>query len=369
VIGHVPYVDPECHVQFGELVLDLVLAGDVTAKPGDHVAKFAGSKPCDANGKPLSKIINGSGHVDAGQGVSWDHVFSAKPRTPNGYSEYVNYHEKVTAYVAMLSSHAQRIDDTVTARTYKVIEEHAEGSPFLYLDTATPRAGLEVVSERLRVRRIAIVGLGGTGTYILDLVAKTPVAEIHLYDGDRFLQHNAFRSPGATSVGELEGAPNKANHWASVYGRMRNGVVPHDYRVEAPQLAELAEMDFVFIAIDHGPSRELIVSSLEERGVAFVDVGLGIYEADGRLGGQARVSFSEPGHPCNRARLPLGGGDAPNEYRNNIQIAEANAINAALAVFRWKKWCGFYGDHGREHFCVYAIDVNKVMNEDAVAES
>jgi hypothetical protein len=31
----------------------------------------------------------------------------------------------------------------------------------------------------------------------LDFVAKTPVEEIHLFDSDVFLQHNAFRAPGA----------------------------------------------------------------------------------------------------------------------------------------------------------------------------
>jgi tRNA A37 threonylcarbamoyladenosine dehydratase len=45
---------------------------------------------------------------------------------------------------------------------------------------------------------------GGTGSYVLDFVAKTPVKEIHLFDGDIFDQHNAFRAPGAPSGEELE---------------------------------------------------------------------------------------------------------------------------------------------------------------------
>ena len=55
----------------------------------------------------------------------------------------------------------------------------------------------------MALKKIIILGLGGTGSYILDLVAKTPVKEIHLYDGDTFYQHNAFRSPGAPSSDEL----------------------------------------------------------------------------------------------------------------------------------------------------------------------
>ena len=53
------------------------------------------------------------------------------------------------------------------------------------------------VTRKLSLKNVAIVGLGGTGSYVLDLVAKTPVRQIHLDDGDMFLQHNAFGSPSA----------------------------------------------------------------------------------------------------------------------------------------------------------------------------
>jgi tRNA A37 threonylcarbamoyladenosine dehydratase len=36
--------------------------------------------------------------------------------------------------------------------------------------------------------------LSGTGSYILDLLAKVPIREIHLCDGDDFARHNAFRA-------------------------------------------------------------------------------------------------------------------------------------------------------------------------------
>ena len=56
---------------------------------------------------------------------------------------------------------------------------------------------------KLMNHKVAIIGLGGTGSYILDMLAKTPVSEIHLFDGDDFLTHNAFRSPGAASLDDL----------------------------------------------------------------------------------------------------------------------------------------------------------------------
>ena len=80
---------------------------------------------------------------------------------------------------------------------------------FRYMDTASGRAGIGAISEQLATGPVAIVGLGGTGSYILDLVAKTPVREIHLFDGDRFGQHNAFRSPGAPHIDTLRQTPPK----------------------------------------------------------------------------------------------------------------------------------------------------------------
>jgi hypothetical protein len=53
-----------------------------------------------------------------------------------------------------------------------------------------------------------------------------------------------------------------------------------------------------------------------------------------------------------------------NDYSHNIQIAELNALNAALAVIKWKKLCGFYQDLEREHCSVYTINGNHIANED-----
>ena len=66
--------------------------------------------------------------------------------------------------------------------------------------------------ERLAGERVAIVGLGGTGSYVLDMVAKTPVRQILLFDDDESLQHNAFRSPGTPTLDELLKAPKKVEY-------------------------------------------------------------------------------------------------------------------------------------------------------------
>ena len=57
-----------------------------------------------------------------------------------------------------------------------------------------------------------------------------------------------------------------------------------------------------------------------------------------------------------------GGEDDP--YSTNIQVADLNCLNAALAVVRWKRHYGFYADSGREHFSAFMIDGNTLVNED-----
>ena len=51
-------------------------------------------------------------------------------------------------------------------------------------------------------------------------------------------------------------------------------------------------------------------------------------------------------------------------YAKNIQIADLNALNAALAVIRWKKYFGVYIDLGHEHHANFALNGNVIINED-----
>ncbi|MBT2530428.1 ThiF family adenylyltransferase [Streptomyces sp. ISL-99] len=362
LMHHVPYVDRQRKVRYGVLVSQLSLAGDVTVTPGTHVAMFSGAEPCDHLGQPLDALINDRTRQTPGAGVEIDFTFSSKPA-----AGYRDYHEKMTTYATILSSPAQALDPTATALTFPLIDADAEDSVFCYEDTATSRAGIGATAERLQGLSIAIVGLGGTGSYILDLVAKSPVEEIHLYDGDTFLQHNAFRSPGAASREDLEQAPYKADHFAALYSRMRRGITPHPFYVDESNAEALRTADFVFLALDSNSARRLITEKLEDYQVSFIDVGMGVYEAQGQLSGLVRVTASTPAqrrHVHDHQRVPLAEGEMPNEYQNNIQIADLNALNATLAVIKWKKLCGFYLDLEQEFHSIYQIDGNILTNED-----
>ncbi len=58
--------------------------------------------------------------------------------------------------------------------------------------------------------------------------------------------------------------------------------------------------------------------------------------------------------------------DAPDEeYRSNIQIGELNALNASLAVIKFKKLRGFYFDEQPNFHQVLELGECKLFSEPA----
>ena len=364
LVNDFPYVNKGRVVGRGTLVTNLTLAGDVTVQPDTHVAYFIGEYPCDHEGRELEKIKNASNRTELSPGVVIDHTFSAKP-VPS--ERYEDYYKKVLAYEAILGGQARILEPGATARTFPPIatDEDDSSSVFNYVDTASSRAEIDQVAAKLAISNVALVGLGGTGSYILDLVAKTQVRHIHLYDQDDFLQHNAFRAPGALSVEQLRTLPKKSGYLSSIYSKMHRGIVDHQSHVTSSNVEELRNMDFVFLSLDDGPAKLIIVGKLEEFGVPFIDVGMGIDLQEGALGGVLRVTTSTVQKRDHvRTRVSFADAEILNEYVANIQIADLNALNAALAVIRWKKLFGFYRDLEHEFNSSYTLDGNFVINSD-----
>jgi hypothetical protein len=364
LVRGVPYVNSKREVAYGILTSNLDLAGDVTVRPQDHTAKFIGEYPCDERGNELAFLKHQSGAFPVGDGLVAQHSFSRKPER----QYYEDYFEKMTHYVALIGQPVAAIDPDATARSGQVIEpEMDDHSSFNYLDTASSRAEINSITAKLAQDAIAIVGLGGTGSYVLDFVAKTPVRQIHLFDADRFLTHNAFRAPGAPAIEELRLQPLKVDYFKSIYSRMHRGIVAHPDHIGAESVGKLQGMSFVFLCMEGGKEKRAIVEKLESLGISFIDVGMGLYSKHEKIGGLLRIVLSLPdAREAARARISFAEDDANNEYDRNIQIADLNALNACLAVIAWKKTCGFYADLGRERFDSYTVANSLLAKGDIV---
>ena len=54
-------------------------------------------------------------------------------------------------------------------------------------------AGSGGIENRIEDEIVAVIGVGGSGSYLVDVLMKTDIQELHMYDGDVLKQHNAFR--------------------------------------------------------------------------------------------------------------------------------------------------------------------------------
>lgn len=366
VIEDVPFVTAAGEIVRGHMACPLDTQGEVTARPGTHVMWFS-HIPHSASGSELTALVHGRTPQVLAAGVE---VACSSSQKAFG-SDYDNYYDKVVTYLALVVGEAQALDETVVPTTFKPVVSDEPESVFKYLDTNSSRAGITALSEKLALGRVAVVGLGGTGSYLLDLLVKIPIRELHLYDGDRFSTHNAFRAPGAATVEELNTAPFKVAYHAGRYEPMRRGLTPHPVFVTEENVDELRGMDFVFLAMDANPDKKVIVDALTDAEVPFIDTGIGIRHDPNGLAGLLRVTTSFPerrDHIADDRLISYELGEA-DEYETNIQVAELNTLAAVQAIIRFKKQYGFYADIESELHSIYRIDSNEILNAYGASDS
>ena len=168
LMKQVPYVNASREVRRGVLVSALTVDGDIVGPPSTHVAMFAGDHPCRKDGSKIETIAHSSGKRAIDADFSIDHQFSAKPA-----GGYPDHYVKMTTYVGIISGPAEALDGS-SPRVDPVIETTVDESVFCYMDTASSRAGITAATVRLSTGKVAIVGVGGTGSYVLDFVARDP---------------------------------------------------------------------------------------------------------------------------------------------------------------------------------------------------
>ncbi len=356
LLSHVPYLDSNGNLKYGVLASHLQLVGDMAVYDKNHVIMFSGDYPHYGDGTPISAIQHAT-TSEAIAGVQFRYKFSNKPS--GGYKDL---YEKFARYVEIISAPAQERYPTETARTFRQPKSIADDI-FAYQDSNSARAGIVAISDKLREHRIAIIGLGGTGSYVLDYLSKTPVLEIHLIDGDRFLQHNAFRAPGAASFGDISSEQFKVLYHAQRYQNMRRNIFPHAFMLNEKTSSVLDGMDFAFLCVDSDAVRSSLQGLLQQKKIPFVDCGMGISITNGKLRGSIRCTAAFSPQDIEAAATQADAVPEDDPYSTNVQISELNALNAALAVIKWKQFTGFYLDQMGYAEDVYSVDCGGIVHE------
>jgi hypothetical protein len=358
LIDGIPYLNNNLNIKYGSLVSNLSLNGERTIRPNTHVIYFIGEYPCNTNGSCIESIRHSNGSTLT-KNLKVNFSFSNKPRN-GGYNDY---YEKFIRYIEIITAPPLSLDNSIKIKTTSIADfNQEEYSVFCYTDTNSSNNEITYISQKLKNHKIAIIGLGGTGSYVLDFVSKTPVKEIRIIDGDNFSQHNAFRAPGAPTIDKFE--MKKTDYFYSIYSNIHKNIINHKVFVTEQNIDDLLKgIDFVFINIDSGKIKKTIIDYLLNNNKCFVDLGIGIEIYDNKLIGQIRTTFCTPeknDHLHDRISLVDREDD---EYSSNIQIAELNALNAILGIIKWKKMCGFYQDLKSEFNSIYTINTGALVNE------
>ena len=288
-----------------------------------------------ANGTPIGNYIEGDGKTWSS--VSIKKGSNENPEEDQSASDLIHRYAKQIVGAASAASHIE----TASLSTQ---------GPFKIPNTFEVRAAIGPVQERIRDHGIAIIGLGGTGAYILDIIAKTPLKEIHLLDSDDINWHNFMRAPGAPTDEEIEschkGCLPKVDYYNSKYASLREGIYPDAIHVDNLSMfkrkLESRSIDFAFVCIDQitdseTPRQDIVYQALTDEAIPFIDSGVSLTLDGSSIRGAITTSYYDGGSIAWKDAIPNARIEGAGPCYRNVQLPEVNALAASLAVMEWRR--------------------------------
>ena len=324
IVRDIPYLDNELQLRIGAIVTKLVFVDKEKVAQDDHQIFFAGTVPYGLDGKPIPNLGGGPAQFALGASCADVVVQRSFSNKPKDTGQFQDFFDKLESYVTIISGPAIE-KHGANPYTFRAVKEIISDSIFQFHDTLTSRAEISDLAAKFKDDVVAVIGLGGTGAYVLDFLVKTRIPEIRVFDFDPFHVHNAFRSPGR--VEEIEFNKPKSEVYLSRYQSFRTGLTASRKLIDASCGDELNGVTFAFVCVDQGSSRRGIFDLLIAKGIPFIDVGMGLSRKKGAIDGMLRATYysTEHGQTVRDKNLaPLV--DTPDDvYRTNIQITHAYA--------------------------------------------
>ena len=342
-VGPVPYRLSGGGIGHGSLICHLNRNGADIGHPNDHTAAWIGDEvPHLRDGEPMSGLIIDQSATTWSNGSTSICILSRLGPEP-----YPNYGRKMLTYIRLIAREA--IADWRASSPGSVLVN--DNNRLVDHETGLNRVRVGHLDALLAKENIAVIGAGGTGSHIIDLVSKCNVQQIDIYDPDYVSSHTQLRWPGIIERHIADNKINKAEYLATHYAKRTNrNIRGHPIAVEKSTLTYLRGKTMIFVAIDNGSARREILTGLAENNLNFIDCGIDLQGSNGPLTASARVIRCQA-EECPEKRLELathapGGANAAEDdpYAQNIQTGEMNSLNAALAVIAWKQGIGFYKD-------------------------
>jgi hypothetical protein len=192
--------------------------------------------------------------------------------------------------------------------------------------------------EILDKARVAVVGLSGGGSHIVQQLAHVGVGDLLLIDYDRVEHKNLNRMVGA-SLQDADLAELKTKVMADVIHRVR----PRAQVLESParwqESAELLrDRDVIFGCVDKFSERQQLEATARRYLIPYIDIGMDVHPVGNGFTVGGQVVLSMPGQPCLRCLGIVSDNRLRQEAAmygaagNNPQVVWANGTLASLAV-------------------------------------
>ena len=336
------------------------IGGDV------HAVRIITDAECDgrvyhADGSPIGNYLNGD--------ETWSNI-SIKKGSQESPEEDATASDLVHRY-------AKQIVGALSVAGCSEIAFLTKQNPFKIPNTFEARAAIGPVQDRIREQRIGIIGLGGTGAYVLDLISKTPVVDIHLVDSDYVDWHNFMRAPGAPTCEEIESAhkarPLKVDYYLSKYSSLRDGIHTHPVLLDdLPKWNEFLSknpLDYAFVCIDQrkdsdSPRQDVVYSALSEAGIPFIDSGVSITLKEFAAGGAVTTSAYAAGSMEWKNAIPNVRVEGAMPGYRNVQLPEVNALAASLAVMEWRRRTEQYISESASFLHKFLLETPRIVTPD-----
>lgn len=339
----IPYRLSGGGIGHGSLICHLNRNGGDIAPPNDHTTAWIGDEvPHLRDGRPMDRLI-----IDQSRNTWSNGETSICVMSRRGPEPYPNYGQKMLTYARLIAREAvvdwrSSSPGVIAVKDVNHLVDH---------ETGLNRARVGYLNALLAKEHVAVIGAGGTGAHIVDLVSKSNVQQIDIYDPDCVSVHTQLRWPGVVERRIVEEKTNKAEYLATLYAKRTNrNIQGHPFAIDKDNLTYLNGKTMVFVAIDKGLARREILTGLASLGLNFIDCGIDLQGDNGLLTASARIircqAEQSPEKCLELATLAPGGANAAEDdpYNQNIQTGEMNSLNAALAVIAWKQGIGFYKD-------------------------
>ena len=302
-----------------------------------HTANIRGvpnGRLYDRSGKELTVGVIGRSHSSL--------VLSIKLRGrdyEDAWEALNNYVKKI--YALFLGGSASAEEAPPRPYTFDVLGDHPS----------------EVVEWRglLAQECVAIVGLGGVGAWIADLVVKADPQEVHGWDYDCIEPKNLLRMPGGLDPNVWVGKP-KADWFQETYSLIHTSVHGHNARVLPESVREVTERTtFAFVAVDDADDRMMVCDTLANAGIPFVVVGLSPVRKGKRVKVSLRIVTAHVDVSSWREAIPQVGQAGQDDY-GSLDLPDVYSMAAAWAIQSWRRMRGQFWQQKREECLDYSAN-------------